>query len=561
MQDTELLVDEGEIFASDETAVHPLDSIIGKCDILTPAQAYGKRSHKESLPPDSFVCSRKYIPEEGRVVPLDNGLGGETLVEALQDKPFAVVDGRLVPIKRKQQPNGSAAAGRMTSAAGLLALGGDKTPPPSKRRRHATPTHVATVSATTSHEETSSGGAGLTPRARAARETHGRWAKERYENAKTSLVYILGQLGATSSDKAILRPSLREEARKVIGDTGLLDHLLKHLADKVVTLEGDKLRRRHNREGHMEYWLQSPAAAEQEEAMLREEMAALSSELREVKEARHILRSVRTEAAQAIQAVSGIKEHPDDVARKLAVTTTEAPEDMSVRLDSVEMRISQLYKELRDAEGLAVTGMEDIRRESGSAGRLAGEHVGSLTAVSSALAKRCEALERQVASVMEEGAARYEALSAGLTQVATEVRDLAERVGRQRNVHAEVDNLKHGMTALITGLPQLLAQAYGAAGGGGTSLKPPSTAVATAPPASTAAMSPTTHPQKSQPETPPTAEANKPPRHPNQPTGVRNQLPTIHGLPTDPILEPSTEIDMMHAGNEIVAKNRQASPQ
>ena len=41
------------------------------------------------------------------------------------------------------------------------------------------------------------------------------------------------------------------------GDTGLLDHLLKHLADKVVTAEGDKLRRRHNAEGHMEYWLQS----------------------------------------------------------------------------------------------------------------------------------------------------------------------------------------------------------------------------------------------------------------------------------------------------------------
>ena len=45
------------------------------------------------------------------------------------------------------------------------------------------------------------------------------------------------------------------------GDTGLLDHLLKHLADKVVTPEGDKLRRRHNAEGHMEYWLQSSTNA------------------------------------------------------------------------------------------------------------------------------------------------------------------------------------------------------------------------------------------------------------------------------------------------------------
>ena len=31
----------------------------------------------------------------------------------------------------------------------------------------------------------------------------------------------------------VLRPLLREEARKRVGDTGLLDHLLKHLADQV----------------------------------------------------------------------------------------------------------------------------------------------------------------------------------------------------------------------------------------------------------------------------------------------------------------------------------------
>ena len=45
------------------------------------------------------------------------------------------------------------------------------------------------------------------------------------------------------------------------GDTGLLDHLLKHLADKPVTAEGDRLRRRHNADGHMEYWLQSATSA------------------------------------------------------------------------------------------------------------------------------------------------------------------------------------------------------------------------------------------------------------------------------------------------------------
>jgi hypothetical protein len=110
-------------------------------------------------------------------------------------------------------------------------------------------------------------GGALTPRSRtAARETRGRWAKERYDAAQAALVRIMTALQATSPDRAILRPALREEARRVIGDTGLLDHLLKHLADAVVTEAGDRLRRRHNREGHMVFWLQSPAAAQEGEA-------------------------------------------------------------------------------------------------------------------------------------------------------------------------------------------------------------------------------------------------------------------------------------------------------
>lgn len=44
-----------------------------------------------------------------------------------------------------------------------------------------------------------------------------------------SLVGIMRSLAATSADRAIKRPALREGARKVIGDTGLLDHLLKHM--------------------------------------------------------------------------------------------------------------------------------------------------------------------------------------------------------------------------------------------------------------------------------------------------------------------------------------------
>jgi hypothetical protein len=61
--------------------------------------------------------------------------------------------------------------------------------------------------------------------------------------------------------RPILRPALREEARKHIGDTGLLDHLLKHMTDTVVST-GERFRRRHNAEGAMEYWLEDASLME-----------------------------------------------------------------------------------------------------------------------------------------------------------------------------------------------------------------------------------------------------------------------------------------------------------
>ncbi|KVI04556.1 hypothetical protein Ccrd_017123 [Cynara cardunculus var. scolymus] len=55
----------------------------------------------------------------------------------------------------------------------------------------------------------------------------------------------------------ITRPALRVEARKRIGDTGLLDHLLKHVANKVAPGGQLRFRRSHNADGAMEYWLES----------------------------------------------------------------------------------------------------------------------------------------------------------------------------------------------------------------------------------------------------------------------------------------------------------------
>ncbi|KAG1346422.1 protein AMEIOTIC 1 [Cocos nucifera] len=82
-----------------------------------------------------------------------------------------------------------------------------------------------------------------------------RWSSERYEAAEMKLLEIMREKGAELGNP-IMRQALREEARKHIGDTGLLDHLLKHMDGKTVAGGTERFRRRHNAEGAMEYWLE-----------------------------------------------------------------------------------------------------------------------------------------------------------------------------------------------------------------------------------------------------------------------------------------------------------------
>ncbi|KAK4751582.1 hypothetical protein SAY87_005064 [Trapa incisa] len=83
-----------------------------------------------------------------------------------------------------------------------------------------------------------------------------RWSAERYKLAEQNMLRILKDKGAVYGNP-ILRPALRLEARKLIGDTGLLDHLLKHMSGKVAPGGIERFRRRHNADGAMEYWLES----------------------------------------------------------------------------------------------------------------------------------------------------------------------------------------------------------------------------------------------------------------------------------------------------------------
>ncbi|KAL6893576.1 hypothetical protein ACP4OV_007674 [Aristida adscensionis] len=88
-----------------------------------------------------------------------------------------------------------------------------------------------------------------------------RWSAERYATAERSLLDIMRSCGARFG-APVMRQVLREEARKHIGDTGLLDHLLKHMAGRVPEGSTHRFRRRHNADGAMEYWLEPAELAE-----------------------------------------------------------------------------------------------------------------------------------------------------------------------------------------------------------------------------------------------------------------------------------------------------------
>ncbi|KAJ6712225.1 PROTEIN DYAD [Salix purpurea] len=87
------------------------------------------------------------------------------------------------------------------------------------------------------------------------RKSIDRWSAERYKMAEVSIFKVMKEQNAVFRNP-ILRPGLRAEARKLIGDTGLLDHLLKHMAGKVAPGGEERFRRRHNADGAMEYWLE-----------------------------------------------------------------------------------------------------------------------------------------------------------------------------------------------------------------------------------------------------------------------------------------------------------------
>lgn len=354
--DAPLPIFEHEVFAVDDVATIPLDLVCGLCDVLSPG-AFQSRQRAGADLKDVYVCWRKYVSEEGRVVPLE----GKQEEVGDGSKEFILMN-KKVERNPEYQPAPDGKKGKSSA---------EKPARTSRRKRKERDpyspekTVVRTKGGRVVHPPKDSFSyadiddgnfeAQAETYTKAPKSKYGRWTPERYHAAQAALVEILKQLGAVHPHKAILRPRLREEARRGVGDTGLLDYLLKHLADETVSDKGEKLRRRHNRNGHMEYWLQDPESALVEEKMLNEEMTALSAELREIREARNLIQTVRDEAASAVKTIQTINTTPGSTKHEVVDNHTpyELPPQIQDALSSMRnMFASMLQQTSKEGEAL-----------------------------------------------------------------------------------------------------------------------------------------------------------------------------------------------------------------
>ncbi|KAL3521208.1 hypothetical protein ACH5RR_019357 [Cinchona calisaya] len=82
------------------------------------------------------------------------------------------------------------------------------------------------------------------------------WSNESFETGKRVILNILKEKEAVA-ENPIYRAALRKEAQKEIGNTGLLDHLLKDIPGKVAPDGISRFQRCYNADGVIMYWLES----------------------------------------------------------------------------------------------------------------------------------------------------------------------------------------------------------------------------------------------------------------------------------------------------------------
>lgn len=200
-----------------------------------------------------------------------------------------------------------------------------------------------------------------------------RWSDERYKLAEQSMLEILKAEGATF-EKPITRPALRMAARKCIGDTGLLDHLLKHIDGKVAPGGAERFRRWFSRNGIMEYWLENADLANirqqagvldpywippsgiglrpYEDSVSAEEMKLLKAELNKMKSDMQELLSKKKEQSQGNQFGEMFKEIvkwkvETDQNLKVILSSWKSMQDMYEELIAWKAELEQQLADIR----------------------------------------------------------------------------------------------------------------------------------------------------------------------------------------------------------------------
>uniref|UniRef100_A0A1D2AEQ5 BAH domain-containing protein n=1 Tax=Auxenochlorella protothecoides TaxID=3075 RepID=A0A1D2AEQ5_AUXPR len=471
----------GEVFFSEKFALCPLDSVKGRCKVF---DATGEVDQNLPIGENEFVCRREYLSARQLLIPLDAEKAGKLDQRPVQVLTDAQPVETTVHATKKRR-------GNEVSNAGSKA-GSERSPTASSEQAShrssedvPTPTQQPTPSASVL-SDLGTGDSG-TPRSRpgapAGERDTGRWSRRRYEAALAALTGVLQRLGALTPVAAVLRPVLRDAARRVIGDTGLLDHLLKHQADRVVGPRAQRLRRRHNHEGHMEYWLQSPEAATAEDALLRKEVTALTSELRDVKEVRHALHAVRAEAAQVLHEVStgsALEEGTGQAAgggggnggggrgvqgESVGNHSGKGSRVVGADIGVMQRQFAEISKRIASTDSVlerVLKAAQDEQDQRASMTQLFSSHMKGTLDMMEDHAERQLELENQVAQLREEGAGRLEALSAA-------AQDNAGLRAQVETSDARLRVMEHSMLTLLgrfeslqnllQDLPRLTAQA------------------------------------------------------------------------------------------------------
>ncbi|XP_058784589.1 protein DYAD-like [Vicia villosa] len=179
-----------------------------------------------------------------------------------------------------------------------------------------------------------------------------RWSAERYKMAEENMLKVMKEREAVYGSP-IMRQDLRSEARKYIGDTGLLDHLLKHMAGKVAPGGVERFRRRHNAEGSMEYWLESADLVD-----IRKEMGVQDpywtpppgwkpgDSISPQHVTRNELREIREEIIKLKRDMLDLKSKKEEEALAIVATSSSCLSSLNYRDYDSQVSMQEIYAEL-----------------------------------------------------------------------------------------------------------------------------------------------------------------------------------------------------------------------